>query len=107
MKCMGTERVDALKAMVERNPGDSRMRYMLAMELGNRGDMEAALEQYQQILAADPAYVAAYYQAGQAFEKLDRDDEAKQIYQRGIAAASGAGDGHAASELQAALDALG
>ena len=107
MKGMGTERLDALKALVERNPGDSRVRYMLAMELGNGGDLEAALEQHRQVLAADPAYVAAYFQAGQTLEKLGRDHEARQIYQDGIAAASNAGDGHAASELQAALDALG
>ena len=54
----------------------------------------------------DPDYVAAYFHAGQTLEKLDRPDEAREVYTAGIKACDRAGDAHTRSELQDVLDAL-
>ena len=104
---MTTSRLDTLKAIVDQNPGDSRTRYMLAMELGNAGDYEGALREHKTILTSDRDYVAAYFQAGQMLERLDKAEEAKGQYRAGMEACGRTGDAHTKAELEAALEALG
>jgi tetratricopeptide (TPR) repeat protein len=103
---MASDRLETLRGMVEQNPADSRTRYMLAMELGNNGDFAGALEQYKKIIEVDADYVAAYFHGGQTLEKLDRPDEAREIYSAGITACGRTGDDHTRDELQEALEAL-
>ena len=86
------------------NPGSAFARYGLAMEYVKAGELGSAVTEFETLLVSDPSYAAAYFHGGQALEKLGRLDEARNYYQRGIAAA---GDPHARSELQAALDILG
>jgi len=74
------------------------------MEYVNSGNLEQAITEFEIILAADPAYSAAYFHGGQTLEKLGRLDEARDFYRRGVAATN---DPHARSEMQAALDILG
>jgi len=64
------------------------------------------VEQFRELLAANPNYAAAYFHAGQTLEKLGRVEEARAMYERGIEATTRTGDGHTRSELQAALDLL-
>jgi hypothetical protein len=54
--------------------------------------------------AADPAYVATYYQLAAAYREIRDKVKALEVYQAGIAVARKANDLHAASELQAAMD---
>ena len=100
------DRLETLKSLVAQDPADSRIRFMLAKELGNAGDWEAALREYEAILAADADYVAAYYHGGQACEQLGRINDARAIYQRGIEACARTGDAHTRDELEEALAAL-
>jgi len=93
--------------MVAQNPADNFLRYGLAMEYRNSGDLEAAVDEFQALMAAAPDYVPAYFHAGQTLERLGRLENARQIYQLGIEAATQAGNQHARSELQAALELLG
>jgi tetratricopeptide (TPR) repeat protein len=102
-----SSRLEVLKTMVAQNPHDSFSRYGLAMEYANSGDLGQAVTEYRALLAANPNYTAAYYHGGQTLEKLGRREEARLLYQQGIEAARRTGDGHAAGELQAALDLLG
>jgi len=74
------------------------------MEYVNAGELGTAVEEFRAILAADPAYSAAYFHGGQTLEKLGRLDAARELYRQGIAATR---DEHARSEMQAALDILG
>ena len=74
------------------------------MEYVKSGELSQAMDEFATILAADPAYGAAYFHGGQALEKLGRLDEARDYYRRGVANAR---DPHARSELQSALDILG
>lgn len=104
---MGIDRIEVLKTLVEQNPADSRTRYMLAMELTKRGDLDDAVGQYRAILAGDADYVAAYYHGGQALERLGRPEQARELYRLGIEACTRTGDQHTRSELQDVLDNLG
>ena len=104
---MASPRVETLKNMLEQDPSNAFARYGLAMEYTNSGELEQAVAEYEKLLAATPDYVAAYYHGGQALEKLGRPDDARAIYERGLAACRRKGDGHTASEIQACLDLLG
>jgi len=101
---MGTDRIEILKNMLEQDPRSGFVRYGLAMEYVNRGANEQAIEEFETLLSADPDYVAGYFHAGRTLEKLGRGDDARGMYERGIAAARRKGDQHSLSELQAALD---
>jgi tetratricopeptide (TPR) repeat protein len=97
-------RLEILRNMVAENPANTFARYGLAMEYVKAGLLEAAVAEFQQILATDPQYSAAYFHGGQTLEKMGKLEEARDYYRRGAAAAR---DPHARSELQAALDILG
>ncbi len=104
---MNGSRLEALKEMVAQRPGDSFLRYGLAMEYRKNGEMGAAMEEFTALLAADPNYVPAYYHAGQTLEQSGRIDEARKLYVQGIEAATRKGDRKTRDELQAAVDLLG
>jgi len=104
---MGTNRLEILLSMVDRNPADAFSRYGLAMEYVNTGDLVTAIEHFQQLIEHNPNYAAGYFHGGQTLEKLGRIDEAKAIYRRGIEVTEASGDEHTLSELQAALTMLG
>jgi Tfp pilus assembly protein PilF len=105
MKDMG--RLEQLQQLVAQDPANSRFRYMLGMELLSQGRAAEAAETLRALIEGDPGYVPAYYQAGRAYEQAGDANSAREFYRRGIEAARAAGDSHAASELQAALDLLG
>ena len=104
---MDTSRLDALKIMVAQRPNDSFLRYGLAMEYRNGGDLQAALGEFRELIAADPDYAAAYFHAGQTLERLGRPEEAREAYLQGIGVTTRKGDRKTRDELQAALDLIG
>lgn len=104
---METTRLETLKSMVAQNPGDGFLRYGLAMEYRNGGDLEAAMAEFRGLRQANPDYAAAYFHGGQTLERLGRLDDAREWYVEGIEVTTRKGDLHARSELQAALDLLG
>ncbi|HKE25890.1 MAG TPA: tetratricopeptide repeat protein [Bryobacteraceae bacterium] len=104
---MASTRLEILKNMVAQRPGDSFLRYGLAMEYRNAGDLEAALREFHALMTADPDYAATYFHAGQTLERLGKLDDAREIYRRGIEVTTRKGDAHARSELEGALDMLG
>jgi tetratricopeptide (TPR) repeat protein len=104
---MGSTRLESLKSLAAQNPQDTFLRYGLAMEYRNAGDLDSAMREFQALMDGSPDYVATYFHAGQTLERLGRSEEARSVYQRGIEAATRKDDAHARSELQGALDLLG
>jgi Tfp pilus assembly protein PilF len=103
---MPVDRMEILKNMVAQNPTDAFARYGLAMENVNQGNLEGAVEQFQQLLQHNPTYAAGYFHCGQTFEKLGKTEDARQIYTKGIEVTTQTGDAHTKSELQSALASL-
>ena len=99
-------RRETLEGFLAANPNDAFARYGLAMECATTGDTAAALEHYAKLLAAHPDYVPGYYHYGTLLARLGRKDEAKQILTDGVAAARKAGNTHAQSEMEDALQAV-
>jgi hypothetical protein len=50
--------------------------------------------------------VGTYYHAGKLLEQLEKPEEAEKVYRRGLQVSRKAGQMHAASELQQALNQL-
>ena len=93
--------------MLADEPGDTFLRYSLAMELDKEGMHDASLEQLAELTRDDPPYVPAFFMAGQQLVRLDRVSEARAILRDGIEAARQQDDAHAAGEMSEFLSSLG
>ena len=95
-----------MEEFVAEDPADSFSRYALALELEKEGRPFEAIPQLQEVIARDPAYVAAYYHLGRLLARMDQIEDARIIYSQGFDAAQAAGDKKTCSEIQEALDML-
>ena len=95
-----------LEEMLSETPDDTELRYFLAMEHLSAGDHDAAVRTFEELMRRSPDYVPTYVQAGQLYNRLGREAEARATYQTGIATAKRTGDFHAAGEMEGFLDAL-
>ena len=102
-----SKRLLMLEKMIAAGTRDPFVRYARALELRGQGELEAALAALAEVKALHPEYVPTFLMAGQIATELDRNDDARSWLSEGLRAAVAAGDEHARSELQTALDALG
>ena len=100
------DRIATFKSFIQRSPTDPFPRYGLAMEHRTQGDNDEAWGVFAELLDRFPDYVPTYLMAGGTLGALGRRDEARDVYQRGIAVAGKAGDSHAQRELESALGEL-
>jgi predicted Zn-dependent protease len=98
------DKVAGLKEILAQDAKNAFARYGLALEYAGRGETEAALQEFAQLLADHPDYTAGYFMAAQTLAKAGRDAEAKQKLVDGLACARRTGNQHAAREMQAMLD---
>ncbi len=78
------QRIEKLKEMIAKDPNDSFSRYALALEYNGSGETSAAVEILEELIRLDSKYLAAYHQLGILLSKLNRTQEAKQVYRHGI-----------------------
>ena len=83
---MNQTRIDLLKKYIEEDPNDPFNHYGLACEYLSEKP-EKALKIFQSLLADHPDYLPTYYQAGQLLEAFEREKEALEVYQSGMALA--------------------
>jgi len=100
-------RLAALKQILEANPTDAFARYALGLEYSGAGETDAALVEFQLLLAAHPDYTNGYFMAAQALARAGRNDDAKTMLLQGIECARRTRNQHALSEMEAMLDELG
>ncbi len=96
-----------IEAMLQDEPDDIFLRYSLAMEMSNEGQLERALELLQQLCQAGPPYVPAFFRSAQILADEERIDEARGFLRDGIETARVQGDLHAAAEMGEMLSDLG
>lgn len=96
-----------IEQMLADEPHDIFLRYSLAMELSNEGELEQALNLLKQLSQEVPPYVPAFFRSAQMLADIDRVDEARQFLRDGIEAARTQGDLHAAAEMGEMLSDLG
>jgi tetratricopeptide (TPR) repeat protein len=103
---VGSERLDKLRKMLQRDPNDTFLLYGIALEHKKLGETKQAIEYLDRVIAADAGYCYAYHQKGLVYESAGDIEAARAAYRAGIEAAKKKGDDHAAGEIQAALDML-
>lgn len=98
------QRIAKLKELLAKNPKDSLSRYTLALEYKDSGDPHTAIEELEALLTHDANYIPAYHQLGQIYGKLNKTNEAKKIYRKGIDIAVELDDNKTASEMREELE---
>jgi tetratricopeptide (TPR) repeat protein len=99
-------RREQLEQLLQTDPDDVFLNYALAVACVAEGDLAAGLERFDRVVELDPAYVAAYFQKGQALAAARQTEAARHVLRRGIEVARNTGDAHAAAEMAAFLDSL-
>jgi predicted Zn-dependent protease len=101
-----TDKIAGLKEILALDPKNSFARYGIAMELANRGEVDAALKEFDVLIEQNSDYVAAYFMSAQTLAKVGRNPDAVEKLKAGIACAARTGNRHALSEMQQMLDEL-
>jgi predicted Zn-dependent protease len=100
------DKIAGLKEILELDPKNSFARYGLAMALAGQGETDAALAEFDTLLANDSGYTAGYFMAAQTLSAAGRTQDAIARLKDGISCAARSGNHHAASEMQAMLEDL-
>jgi Tfp pilus assembly protein PilF len=100
------DRVSQLQQFLSVTPDDSFLRHALALEYMKSGDDAAARRCFEGLLEKDPQYVGSYYHLAKLLERTGLEQEAAQVYQRGMRVAEAAGERRALGELRSAYEEL-
>jgi len=98
--------IENFEKMLAAGKDSALLRFSLGNEYAKAGEAARAVEHLQAAVRLDPGYSAAWKLLGKALAGLQRDDEARQAYAQGIAAAEGHGDKQAAREMAVFLKRL-
>ncbi|MCA9214443.1 MAG: hypothetical protein KDB27_15335 [Planctomycetales bacterium] len=100
-------RREKIEAMLADEPRDTFLRYSLAMELQKEEQHDQSLQLLSDLTQEDPAYVPAFFMAGQQLAGLRRLSESREFLRNGIEEARKQNDHHAAGEMSEFLASLG
>jgi len=100
-------RREKLEALLADEPGDTFLRYALAMEWQKEGDVDKALGSFQDLIRQQPPHVPAYFMAAKMLVAEQRVSDARSFLREGIEQARAQGETHAAAEMSEYLEALG
>ena len=93
-------KIAALNEILQLDPTNAFARYGLAMEHVSHANIEAALAEFDTLIAHNPNYVPAYQMSAQTLLKAGRTEAALTRIDEGIAAANRTNNQHALSELE-------
>ena len=97
-----------LEQSLAEDPGDTFLRYGLAVQCLREGDVDEGRTRLRALIADHPDdQVPAYQQLGQSFAESGETDAARETLKAGIAIAQKRGDWHAAAEMEQLLETLG
>ena len=97
------DKLAGLREILALDPKNSFARYGIAMELANQGETNAAISEFDTLLASDPDYTAGYFMSAQTLAGAGRKPEAIERLRAGIACAARSGNSHALNEMQTML----
>lgn len=100
------ERIEKIRELLEKTPGDNFLQHALALEYIKMGREEEAEKLFRSVLENDPGYTGSYYHLGKLLERTNRNTEALLVYERGMEECRKSGDTHAFNELKGAFDEL-
>lgn len=96
-----------LEQSLAEDPGDTFLRYGLAMQCLREGDLDEGRERLRSLIADHPDdQIVAYQQLGQSYAETGETAAAMTMLQTGIVKARARGDWHAASEMEQVVNSL-
>ena len=101
-----TAKIDRLQNFLKNNPEDPFLQYALAMEYIKMEEDDNALNIFKVLTEQHPDYIGTYYHFGKLLEKLNKKEEASDIYQLGMRIAKDQKEMHTFQELQGAYNLL-
>jgi tetratricopeptide (TPR) repeat protein len=96
-------RIDMLLSMLEKEPEDIFLNYALAVEFVGERKYEEAEKQFLKTAKLNEDYLPCYYQLGQVAEKLNKEKEALEYYNKGVDLAKKQNNNKALNELNEAI----
>lgn len=93
-------RIDVFKQILESDPSNSNVLFGLAKEYEKAGDDNQLVGVLDRYLSAADDEGNAYGMLAAAYERLGRREQAKEVYERGIAAAMSHGHPSMADEYR-------
>jgi tetratricopeptide (TPR) repeat protein len=100
------DRVARILEFLKASPGDNFLEHALALEYIKAGNDAGARQIFEAILLRDPGYIGSYYHLGKLLERTGETTAAISWYEKGMAAATAAGDNHAYNELKSVYEDL-
>lgn len=98
-------KLERIRALCAARPGEPFAWYSLAMEEW-KTEPSSAQATFARLLSEFPRYLPSYYQYGKLLAERGDPARAREVLRAGMALARETGDGHALSELSAALEQL-
>lgn len=80
-------RIQALREMLEGRPEDPRLKFGLALELMNAGELDSGVSVLREYLSEADDEGNGWGRLGAALRELGRTEEARDAYRKGIEAA--------------------
>jgi tetratricopeptide (TPR) repeat protein len=102
-----SSRLEQLQKFLQDEPDDVFTYYAIALEFKSMGRMHEAIEKFEEVIALDQNYVAAYHQLGILFSDMEEKERALEFLERGIIVAKRTGDLHAQQEMEEVRESLG
>ena len=103
---MNPDRLANLRRMAANHPEDPRLQFGLAVELLNRGEVQAGADALRAYLGLADDEGNGWGRLGAALAELGEVEEARGAYAKGIEIANRRGHGGLAEELAEALESL-
>ncbi len=97
------DRLQRILEMLSNSPEDSFLLFALAQEHKNAGRVEESIAAFKKLRKLHPDYVGLYYHYAALLVDSQKNTEAEEVYQAGIAVAQKVGDQHALAELKNAF----
>lgn len=100
------DRIDRIRTMLKENPGDCFLQHALALECIKLGNDEEARLLFESVLEKEPGYIGSYYHLAKLLERIEQNEKAIKVYEKGMEEAKKSGDNHSLSELRSAYEEL-
>ncbi len=101
-----SDRIQAIRKLLAKDPSDVFLHYSLAMELAGRKDFAQAVESLRQCIALDAEYLPAYVEAGKCLRSAGDLAGAREIFNNGLALATDKGETHTATYIRQQMEGL-
>lgn len=102
-----TSRREKVEQMLQAEPHDPFLRYMLANELEKEGRQAESLAIFSALRAESPPHIPSFLRSAQVMVSVQQIAEARAVLRAGIEIARAAGEMHPAAEMAELLTQLG